>query len=45
MPLLIIFHPTAGIVMGYGLDNQGSIPGGEEIFLYSTASGPALGLT
>jgi hypothetical protein len=28
--------------MGYGLDSWGSIPAGEETFLYSTASRPAL---
>jgi hypothetical protein len=31
--------------MGYGLDSRGSIPGMGKIFLFSTASRLALGLT
>jgi hypothetical protein len=31
--------------MGYAQDGRGSIPGGNEIFLFSTASRPPLGLT
>jgi hypothetical protein len=35
--------PTVGIATGYGLDGRGSIPSRGKIFLFSTASRPALG--
>jgi hypothetical protein len=36
---------SVGIATGYGLDGRGSNPGKAKIYLFSTASRPALGLT
>jgi hypothetical protein len=36
---------SVGIATGYGLDGRGSNPGRGKIFLFSTASGQALGPT
>jgi hypothetical protein len=36
---------SVDIAMGYGLDGPSSIPSGGKIFLFSTASRPALRLT
>jgi hypothetical protein len=36
---------AVGIATGYELDGRGSIPGRGKIFLFSTASRPALGFT
>jgi hypothetical protein len=38
-------HNSVRIATGYGLNGGGSIPGRDTIFLFSTASKPALGFT
>jgi hypothetical protein len=40
-----ILVSEVGIVTGYGTDGRGSIPGRGNIFLFSTASRPAMGPT
>jgi hypothetical protein len=42
---ILSWDSSVGIAVGCGLDSQGSIPGRGKIFLFSTASRPALGPT
>jgi hypothetical protein len=44
LQVLKLCDSSVGMATGYGLDDRGSIPGGR-IFLFATASRPALGLT
>jgi hypothetical protein len=39
------YNCSVGVAMGYGLDGRGSISGRVKVFLFSTASRPALGPT